>query len=225
MHAIPTRRIKAAVSHPFPLFAVGVIHALSSDSRINAFPWAGTDQEDADVLITDHDTALALASSCSKSEQRNCRAKLAVIAFSGRESEVRAALEAGVQGYLLSHCSQDELLTCVHMLSSGSRYLSEGAMKCVVDSLSHERLTPREITVLALLAEGLGNKAIANRLCIGLGTVKSHVVAILDKLGVSNRTQAVTEASKRGLVYQRIRDSRAEPSGDWLPLLVEANVA
>lgn len=207
MNAIAPRRIKAAVSHPLPLLAAGVIHTLSRDGNIEVSPWDDGAPPEADVVITDHETALALAARFAGGPAARPHTRVAVIAAAGRESEVRRALEAGVQGYLLARCSPDELVLCVRMLSTGSRYLSEAAMKCIADSLTHEPLTPREATVLGLLAEGLGNKAIANRLCIGLGTVKSHVVAILDKLGVSNRTQAVTVASTRGLLSGQ--DARA----------------
>ena len=199
MNALPTPRIKAAVSYPLPLIAAGVIHTLLRDGGIDVGDW-DDDGREADVLITDAATALSLAASFSRGHPGRHRAKLVVIAHAGRESEVRAALEAGIQGYLLSRCSPDELVNCVRALSAGSRYLSDGAMRCVADSLAHEKLTPRELTVLELVAEGLGNKAIANRLNIGTGTVKSHVVAILDKLGASNRTQAVMLATSRGLL-------------------------
>ena len=63
-----------------------------------------------------------------------------------------------------------------------------------------EALTPREIQVLELLAEGLANKAIAERLSISDQTVKFHVAAILGKLGVANRTEAVRVAVRRGLI-------------------------
>jgi len=63
-----------------------------------------------------------------------------------------------------------------------------------------EPLTPREVQVLALLAEGLANKAIAERLGISDQTVKFHVAAILGKLGVANRTEAVRVAVRRGLI-------------------------
>jgi DNA-binding NarL/FixJ family response regulator len=63
-----------------------------------------------------------------------------------------------------------------------------------------EPLTPREIQVLELLAEGLANKAIAERLAISDQTVKFHVAAILGKLGVANRTEAVRVAVRRGLI-------------------------
>lgn len=222
MSSIQPRRIKAAVSYPLPLIAAGVVHTLSRDVGIEIEPWSDEAHREADVLITDPETALALAADFAACYPFRPRAKLAVIAHASRESEVRAALEAGIHGYLLAKCSPDELVMCVRMLSAGSRYLSDAAMRCVADSLAHEKLTPREVTVLELLAEGLGNKAIANRLDIGLGTVKSHVVAILDKLGASNRTQAVTVASARGLLSSNALPTPPEANRPWWQPLVQA---
>lgn len=203
MSALSMRRIKAAVSHPSPLLAAGIRHTLSREPAVDETAFGLQSLEDADVILTDHATALHLAAGHAGSNPRSRRARLAIIASTSRESEVRAALEAGIEGYLLTACTADELVHCIRVLASGSRYLSDAAMRCVADSFSFERLTTREAAVLALMAEGMGNKAIANRLEVCVGTVKSHVKKILDKLGASNRTQAVSVAMNRGLVSQR----------------------
>jgi DNA-binding NarL/FixJ family response regulator len=75
-----------------------------------------------------------------------------------------------------------------------------GPRRRTVPEVVEEPLTPREGQVLALLAEGLANKAIAERLGISDQTVKFHVAAILGKLGVANRTEAVRVAVRRGLI-------------------------
>lgn len=213
MFKVQPQPIRVVVSHPLPLIAAGVVQALSSAPGIEACSLEGggsLHDHDHDIVITDPNTALGLAARVTEGAARRSRSKLAVIADEGREKEVREALAAGVQGYLLFRCSSAEIVNCVRALSSGSRYLSEAAMRCIADSLAHEKLTPRESSVLTLLSEGLGNKAIAQRLYISHGTVKSHVVAILAKLGVANRTQAVTVATQRGLVSQH---RPAPPSG------------
>jgi ATP/maltotriose-dependent transcriptional regulator MalT len=78
--------------------------------------------------------------------------------------------------------------------------LESGARRRDVPDVVEEPLTPRELQVLELLAEGLANKAIAERLAISDQTVKFHVAAILGKLGVANRTEAVRVAARRGLI-------------------------
>lgn len=78
--------------------------------------------------------------------------------------------------------------------------LESGARRRDVPDVVEEPLTPREVQVLELLAEGLANKAIAERLAISDQTVKFHVASIMGKLGASNRTEAVRRALRRGLI-------------------------
>jgi DNA-binding NarL/FixJ family response regulator len=74
---------------------------------------------------------------------------------------------------------------------------------CLADCSDNHSLTARQIEVLDLMARGLSNKSIAKTLAVAEGTVKLHVAAILRAWGVSNRTQAVTEASQLGLLHNK----------------------
>jgi two-component system NarL family response regulator len=80
------------------------------------------------------------------------------------------------------------------------RYLSAELSRCVADSFTRIGLTSRETDVLQLLAQGQCNKSIARELGIGVGTVKTHVKGLFDKLGATARTHAVVLATRRGLV-------------------------
>jgi two-component system NarL family response regulator len=84
------------------------------------------------------------------------------------------------------------------------RYLCPLVAQRMADSLSRASLTSREIEVLQLVVTGESNKAIARRLNIELGTVKSHMTAIMSKLGATSRTQAAAIAAERGLVQERV---------------------
>jgi NarL family two-component system response regulator LiaR len=129
---------------------------------------------------------------------------LALTSF--KEGElIRHALEAGAIGYLLKDVSADELASAIRAAHSGRATLSPEATQSLVqmtrqpDALGFE-LTEREQTVLRLMVEGLSNTQIAARLVVSPSTIKSHVSAILTKLGVSSRTEAVTLALRHGLV-------------------------
>ena len=89
-------------------------------------------------------------------------------------------------------------------LANGGRYLSRGVAQRMVDSLTDESLTSREIQVLQLVVAGESNNAIARWLQIGVGTVKSHMNAIMTKLDARSRTQAAAIAVTRGLVGERM---------------------
>ncbi len=129
---------------------------------------------------------------------------LALTSF--KEGElIRDALEAGAIGYLLKDVSADELASAIRAAHGGRATLSPEATQSLVEAASQPRsisfeLTERERTVLSLMAEGLSNTQIAARLVVSPSTVKSHVSAILTKLGVASRTEAVTLAMRQHLV-------------------------
>lgn len=111
-------------------------------------------------------------------------------------SLVSLALRSGVRGVLSFDATPEEIEAAVHAVDAGLVVLAELPIaEGLVDSL-----TERELELLNLLAEGISNKLIAHRLSISEHTVKTHVASIFAKLGVSNRTEAVSQAIRRGLV-------------------------
>jgi len=124
---------------------------------------------------------------------------------------VYAALKAGACGFLLKDVTPEQLIASVRLVVAGDallapsitrrlieRYASRDARSDVSPDLSS--LTERELEVLRLMARGLGNQAISEKLFVGEATVKTHVGHILDKLGVDNRVQAVVAAYEARLV-------------------------
>jgi two-component system, NarL family, response regulator len=126
-----------------------------------------------------------------------------VIIFSSYEGEeeVYRALEAGARGYLLKRDSQGEdLIRAIRMVHAGQRYIPGPVAATLADRLHRSELTSRELEVLRAVADGLSNKRIAERLSIAEGTVKIHVTNIIGKMAVSDRTEAVTAAIRRGIL-------------------------
>jgi DNA-binding NarL/FixJ family response regulator len=201
----PLRSGNVLVKHGEPLLALGMTAALRQqadlDVRLDDVETSDGRQVDADVVVTDYLDGLQLAA-----EQRGPTAafarhpKILVVTSNEREQEVRMAMEQGVHGYLLLGSPVDELVAGVRTLLAGSRYICIPVARRMADSLVRERLTARESDVLQLLASGLCNKSIANRLGIAIGTVKYHVKAIMGKLDASSRTHAASIAAERGLV-------------------------
>jgi DNA-binding NarL/FixJ family response regulator len=190
MQAVPCPPRSIVVAHGEPLIAAGIAHWLAQGDgwRVSVAPDARA-HEAADIVVTDYHGGLRGAA----------RARLLVVTGEQREHEVRRALEAGVHGYLLDDCEHDELLRCVRALAAGARYFSLAAAQAMASSLGREALTGRENDVLALLAQGHCNKRIAGELGIALGTVKSHVKALMAKLDAHSRTEVVAVAAARGL--------------------------
>jgi DNA-binding NarL/FixJ family response regulator len=111
-------------------------------------------------------------------------------------SLVSLALRSGVRGVISFDATPDEIEAAVHAVDAGLVVLAEPP---IAQELA-EPLTERELELLDLLAEGISNKLIAHRLSISEHTVKTHVASIFAKLGVSSRTEAVSQAIRRGLV-------------------------
>jgi two-component system, NarL family, response regulator LiaR len=121
------------------------------------------------------------------------------------EDLIGETLRAGAIGYLMKNVSADQLADAVRAAAAGRSTLAPEAADVLVRSVSSPRppadaLTAREQQVLKLMADGLTNADIADRLVIGVATVKTHVSSIMAKLGVSSRTEATALAIRRGLV-------------------------
>jgi two-component system, NarL family, response regulator LiaR len=133
---------------------------------------------------------------------------LVLTSFS-EDERVFAAVRAGALGYVLKDCSPDELVEAIRTVSRGQPSLSSDVAQKLVRQVHRssspmakpdEPLSDRELEVLKLVAIGLSNNDIAARLGISERTVGAHISRILDKLGLTNRTQAALYALREGLV-------------------------
>lgn len=118
------------------------------------------------------------------------------------EADILAAVEAGASGYLLKDAPPSELVAAVRAAAAGQSVLAPAIAGRLVDRMRTplQSLSRRESEVLGLVAEGLSNQQIAQRLFVSQATVKSHLVHIFTKLGVDSRTAAVATAVDRGLI-------------------------
>ena len=119
------------------------------------------------------------------------------------DADILPAIEAGATGYLLKDASREELYSAVRATASGESVLAPGVAARLIGRMrapAEEKLSSRELEVLQLVAKGDSNIEIASRLHISQAKVKSHLVHIFGKLGVSDRTAAVTAALQRGIM-------------------------
>ena len=129
-------------------------------------------------------------------------ARIIALTMYDGDQDIYRALDAGVRGYLLKEKVHANVVCAVRLVQSGKRLVPPEVAERLAEHFPKAALTPRETEVLALVADGLGNKEIAERLGIASGTIKIHVQNILDKLGASDRTQAVTIALHRGILHR-----------------------
>ena len=150
----------------------------------------GTDGVTATRLLTEHYDGVAVMAMTSYSEV----------------DRIRGALEAGASGYLLKDAEADEVVDGIRRAHRGEMPLGPAVSRQLARAFSTpgraavDTLTPREHEVLSLIAAGLSNREIASRLSISERAARSHVISILDKLGLRSRTQAALYAVQQGLV-------------------------
>jgi DNA-binding NarL/FixJ family response regulator len=148
---------------------------------------------------------------------RETSARVLVLTTYDLDEYVFTALDAGASGFLLKDSPPEELVGALRVVASGDALLAPRVTRRLVDQFvtlrasyrdaepAMSRLTGREREVLPLLARGLSNAEIAAALHVGETTVKTHVAAILDKLGVRDRVHAVVFAYETGIVRPGVR--------------------
>ena len=136
-----------------------------------------------------------------KIKDKSPNARIIVLSSYEGDVDIQRALEAGAQGYVAKGLVRDELLEIIRSVHAGKRRLPAAVAQTLAEHIADEQISPRELGVLSLMAAGKRNKEIAGELSIAEDTVKMHVRNILSKLQVSDRTEAVTIAIRRGIIH------------------------
>jgi len=165
----------------------------------------GRDDDEPDVVLMD----LMMPQMDGISATREIKSRwpvIEVVAMTSfvEEAKVRGALEAGAAGYLLKDADADEVSQAIRMAVAGQMHLDPTVARLLADSVRDadrpgDDLTRREREVLGLVAQGASNREIADTLVVSERTARTHVSAILRKLGLVSRTQAALWAVREGL--------------------------
>lgn len=140
-------------------------------------------------------------------ERLKCSTVLLTAALS--DSDAVEGLKLGVRGIVLKESSPDTLLECIRRVSRGEQWVDSETMTRALDTITRREsmandpnrtLTARELEIVRMIAQGLRNKAIAERLLISEGTVKIHLHNVYEKLGLDGRLELMLHAQKQGLV-------------------------
>jgi DNA-binding NarL/FixJ family response regulator len=116
------------------------------------------------------------------------------------DEDIYRSVQAGAQGYLLKDAPQADVVAAIRTVFGGRRYFPHHIAERLAERMLRTNLTGRELEVLGMLARGLTNKEIGRALEISGNTVRNHVNNIIEKLEVSDRTEAATTAIHRGLI-------------------------
>jgi len=127
-------------------------------------------------------------------------ARIIVLTTYAGDALCKRAMKAGAQAYILKGNVRKDLLDTIRTVRAGKKILHAEVAAELATHAADDALSEREIEVLSLIAAGNSNKLVADELAISEDTVKGHVKSILSKLGVNDRTHAVTAALKRGII-------------------------
>jgi DNA-binding NarL/FixJ family response regulator len=208
--------IRIAIADDHPVVREGLVAMLETEPDFQVVGTAATGAEavalvagaDPDVMLLDLELPeLDGVGVLRRLAVDGARVRVIVFTVFDTDERIIAAVEAGAVGYLLKGAPRADVFSAVRIVAAGGSLLAPLATSAVLRRVRGEAapatgpsLTPRERTVLEHVANGLGNKQIAAQLGISERTVKFHVSALFAKLGVGNRTEAVTRAAQAGLI-------------------------
>jgi len=205
----PTKPVSVVIVDDHPVVRDGLCAMISAEADIEVAAEAGTGAEALaiiqklrpavvlmDLLLPDIGGSEVIKRVCSTSSDT---AFIVLTTVAGDE-EIYRALEAGARGYLFKDMARKELIHAIRAVAKGQRYIPAQVGSRIAENLPRPGLTAREIDVLQSVATGLRNKEIAFELGISEATVNAHIKHILEKLGASDRTHAVTTALRRGII-------------------------
>src|SRR3990170_5822789 len=193
-HAVLRDGIAALVAHEPDMVMVG--EAANGAEAIEAFRRLGPDVTLMDLQMPVMSGIDAITAICAEAPKTRI---IVLTTYEGDAQAVRA-LKAGASAYLLKSSLRKELLDAIRLVHSGRRYVPAEIAQDIAIHAAQEPLSEREMSVLKLVAEGKANKVIAWELSLSEDTVKAHLRSIFSKLDVSDRTQAVTLALRRGII-------------------------
>jgi DNA-binding NarL/FixJ family response regulator len=198
-HALTRAGLRTALQGPFEVVA---------EAADGSSGWEAIDRERPDVALID----IGIPALDGVALTKRVRAELpsthvVIVTMIDLEDEVLAALAAGADAYCLKSSDSERIVEAVRIASEGGAYFDPGIAHVVLSRFSAKPsearfspLTPRETEILRLISDGLANTDIADRLHIGLGTVKGHIRDILEKLSAADRTQAAVVALRKGYI-------------------------
>ncbi len=137
------------------------------------------------------------------------KARFIVLTTYDGDEDIYRALKAGAKAYLLKGMTTEELVAAIRAVHEGKSHIPPAIAERLAERMGTEDLTEREFEVLEQIVNGKSNKEIGAELDISEATVKTHINSLLSKLGVSDRTQAATEAIRRGIVpFESLRKQK-----------------
>jgi two-component system NarL family response regulator len=202
-------RIKVLIVDDHPVVRAGLTSMLGTRPDLEVIGSSSSGEEaiervrrsDPDVLLLDLRMAGMNGVDTLHALMRiGTSARAIVLTSFETDEDIYRAFQAGAQGYLLKDTSLREMVEAIRTVHAGKRYVPSNIASRLAERMMRTDLTVRELEILKMLAKGPTNKEIARALGISDNTVRNHVNSIIEKLDVSDRTEAATTAIQRGLI-------------------------
>lgn len=192
-HAMVRLGLSQAIRRHADLLLVG--EAENGDKAIALYRSLRPDVVAMDYKLPDRDGDKVTAEICAEFPE----ARVVMLSIFENPENIWRAIEAGAMGYVSKATEVDEVVAALREVASGKPYYSAGIGEKLAQRRKQHKLSPRELSVLELIAAGRSNKEIVSELRVSMSTVKHHLESVFAKLGVQDRTQAVIAAVQRGL--------------------------
>ncbi|HTJ29867.1 MAG TPA: response regulator transcription factor [Acidobacteriaceae bacterium] len=209
MPALSNHPIRILIADDHPVVRAGLTSMLGTQTELEVVGTAASGEEalikleqtKPDVLLLDlRMHGMSGVETLHAMKRAGSQTRAMILTSFETDEDIYRAVQAGACGYLLKDTSLREMIAAIRTVHGGKKYIPQEIAARLADRMMRTDLTPREIEILPMLAKGHTNKQIGKALGISENTVKNHVNSIIEKLEVSDRTQAATTAIQRGLI-------------------------
>jgi two-component system, NarL family, response regulator len=202
-------RIRILIVDDHPVVRAGLTSMLGTQSELEVIGSASSGEEalamlqrrEVDVVLLDlRMPDMVGVETLLRMKQDGHSARVIILTSFDTDEDIYRAVQAGAEGYLLKDTSLREMVEAIRTVHAAKKYIPREIAARLAERMMRTNLSPRESEVLELVSKGLTNKQIAHVFSISAFTVKHHVDSIIEKLEVSDRTEAVTAAIQRGII-------------------------
>ena len=202
-------RITVLIADDHSVVREGLVSLITRKADMTVIGEAGNGREAVDLWKQHHPDVTLLdlrmpeldgVGTIKEIRELDGNARIVVLTTFDGDEDIYRAIKAGAKGYLLKDTAREALMECIRKVHNGETCIPPDLAAKLADRVSGEALSAREIQVLQRIAAGKSNKEIGAEFFISEGTVKTHVKSIFSKLDVVSRTEAVANASRRGLI-------------------------
>ena len=204
-----SKLIKVLIVDDHPVVRAGLTSMLGTHPQLDVIGAASTGEEAVEMIQSSNPDVLLLdlrmhgmngIDTLDAMRKSHSTARAIILSSFETDEDIYRAVQAGAHGYLLKNTSLKEMVDAITAVSAGKKYFPGPIASRLAERMMRTNLTVREIEILKMLAKGPTNKQIGRALGISDHTVRNHVNNILEKLEVSDRTEAATTAIQRGII-------------------------